>query len=378
MDTRTSSRWWLTAAISAAVIALCYGFARYAYGLFVPRFSETFGLTTVAAGVLAGLSTAGYGIGLLVASRTASRAARGTVLIAGSSAALGLGLMALPAGVAVFAAGIVIAGAAAGLVSPAVAQLIGETTGSPVQDRAQTWANTGTGLGLAASAFTPLLAYDWRAIWAAFAVLGVVVTVIAWRTLPRPPEPVREPVSATPRGLFPLLLNSVLIGVTSAPYWTFSTSRLSEIGLSPVAATWCWFTIGMAGLLGGVAGRAAERFGLRAVNLATWTLAAAGIALLGLPDPGVPGALISSALFGATYMALTGLCIVWAARLFPARPAPGVVWSFVGLGVGQTAASPLAGAATSGIGPAAVFALTGLVALVAWGQLHSRLGPPPP
>jgi len=371
--TRTDS-WWSTAAVGAVVIALCYGFARYAYGPFVPRFSETFGLTTVGVGVLGGLSTAGYGLGLVLAPRTSARSARGTVLLAAASATAGLALMAAAPHVAVFGAGITVAGAGAGLVSPGVAQLIGETVGTGSRDRAQTWANTGTGLGLAASAFTPLLALGWPVIWAAFAALGAAVTLLAWRTLPRSPG---VPAASGPvHGMVPLVADSVLIGVTSAPYWTFSTSRLGEIGLSPVAATWCWATIGVAGLLGGLAGRAAGRAGLRTVNLATWTLAAAGIALLALPNPGVPTALLSSALFGSTYMALTGLCILWATRLFPDRPARGITWSFAGLGVGQTVASPLAGAAAAGLGSAAVFGLTALVALTAWTQLDPRLGPP--
>ncbi|WP_410639003.1 YbfB/YjiJ family MFS transporter [Amycolatopsis sp. lyj-346] len=375
-QTKTDS-WWSTAAAGAVVIALCYGFARYAYGPFVPRFSETFGLTTIGVGVLGGLSTSGYGLGLVLAPRTSARSARGTVLLAAAAATLGLGLMALAPHVAVFGAGITVAGAGAGLVSPGVAQLIGETVGAGPRDRAQTWANTGTGLGLAASAFTPLLAFGWPVIWSAFAALGVAVTLIVWRALPHSAGPADVPAASGPvRGVAPLLVNSALVGVTSAPYWTFSTSRLAEAGLSPVAATWCWATIGVAGLLGGLAGRAAGRAGLRTVNLATWTLSAVGIALLALPNPGVPAALLSGALFGSTYMALTGLCILWAARLFPGRPARGITWSFAGLGVGQTVASPLAGAAAAGIGSAAVFGLTALVALLAWSQLHPRLGPP--
>ncbi|SEC98007.1 Predicted arabinose efflux permease, MFS family [Amycolatopsis tolypomycina] len=375
MVTRTKTESWAsTAALGAVVIALCYGFARYAYGPFVPRFSETFGLTAVGAGVLGGLSTAGYGLGLLLAPRTSARSARGTVLLAAASATLGLGLMALAPHVVVFGAGITVAGAGAGLVSPGVAQLISETVGARTRDRAQTWANTGTGLGLAASAFTPLLALGWPVIWSAFAALGVLVTLVVWRQVPRAPG---VPATSGPvRGVVPLLVNSVLIGVTSAPYWTFSPSRLAETGMSPVAATWCWAAIGVAGLLGGLAGRAAGQAGLRTVNLATWTLAAAGIALLALPRPGVPLALLSGALFGVTYMALTGLCILWAARLFPDRPARGITWSFAGLGVGQTVASLLTGAAAAGIGSAAVFGLAALVALTAWAQLHPRLGPP--
>ncbi|MDQ7807721.1 YbfB/YjiJ family MFS transporter [Amycolatopsis sp. A133] len=375
--TKTAETWWATAAVGAVVIALCYGFARYAYGPFVPRFSETFGLTAVGVGVLGGLSTAGYGLGLLLAPRTSARSARGTVLLAAAAATAGLALMALAPHVVVFGAGIVVAGAGAGLVSPGVAQLIGETVGTRTRARAQTWANTGTGLGLAASAFTPLLAFGWPVIWSAFAALGVAVTAIAWRTLPRPPGSGGVPAATGPvRGMAPLVVNSVLVGATSAPYWTFSASRLTEAGLSPVAATWCWCTIGVAGLLGGLAGRAAEHAGLRTVNLVTWTLSAAGIALLALPDPGVPLALLSSALFGSTYMALTGLCILWAAHLCPEQPARGITWSFAGLGAGQTVASPLAGAAAAGLGSAAVFGLTALVALTAWSQLHRRLAPP--
>lgn len=373
-ERKTTAAWWSTAAAGASAIALCYGFARYAYGLFVPRFSETFGLTTVGAGVLGGLSTAGYGLGLLVSPVTSRRSAHGTVVLAAASATLGLALMAAAPGVVVFGAGIVVAGAGAGLVSPGVAQLIGRTVAPRVRDRAQTWANTGTGLGLAASAFTPLLAFGWPAIWSAFAALGVAVTLIVWRVLPRAPAASEEPGST--RGMAPLVVNSVLIGVTSAPYWTFSSSRLTEAGLGPVAVTCCWCAIGVAGLFGGLAGRLAERTGLRVANVATWTLAACGIGLLAWPRPGLPGALVSSALFGLTYMALTGLCILWAARLFPERPARGVTWSFAGLGAGQTAAAPLAGAAASGIGQAAVFGLTGLVALVAWSQLSPRLAPP--
>lgn len=365
--TEQTAPWWPLAAVGAGVIALCYGFARYAYGLFVPRFTETFGLSTAAVGVLGGVSTAGYGVGLLLAPKVSARSARGTVLLAGTAATTGLALMALAPDVVVFGAGIAVAGGSAGLVSPGVAQLIGETVGDGGQARAQTWANTGTGLGLAASAFTPLVAFGWPVIWAAFAGLGVAMTLVAWRTLPRT-QPAEAALGKTP-GLTPLVLNSVLIGVTSAPYWTFSSSRLTEAGLGPAAATWCWFTIGVGGLLGGLAGRVAERIGLPAANLTTWTLAAAGIALLALPNPGLGGALVSSALFGCTYMALTGLCIVWAARVSPARPARGVTWSFVGLGVGQTAAAPLAGAAASAIGLGPVFGLTGLFALLAWAQL---------
>jgi len=373
--------WWVTAAAGAAVIAVCYGVARYAYGLFAPRITSTFGLDTVGIGVLGGLATAGYGLGLLVAPPASTRSARGAVLAAGAAAGLGLALMALSPNVVVFGAGMVVAGGSAGLVSPGVAQLVGETVERRVQARAQTWANTGTSLGLALSAFTPLLVTGWRPVWAGFALVAAVVTVVACWMLPSRSRPGRRPqVSSAPSRpsapVTPLVLNSVLLGVTSAPYWTFSNARLGEAGLGPTATTWCWFAIGVAGLVGGTAGRAAGRFGLRPTNLAVWTLWSAGIALLALPAPGVVASLVSAAVFGAGFMALTGLCIVWAARLFPARPAHGVTLSFLGFGVGQTAGTPSAGALADWIGLGPVFAVTGLLGLLAWTQCAARLAPP--
>lgn len=107
----TDRPWWTTALLGAGVIALCYGVARYTYGLFVPRFTETFGLTPAAVGVLGGLSTAGYVLGLLAAPALSARSARGATIAAAVSATVGLLLMALAPGVVVFGAAIVVAGA---------------------------------------------------------------------------------------------------------------------------------------------------------------------------------------------------------------------------------------------------------------------------
>ncbi|OSY39680.1 putative MFS family arabinose efflux permease [Pseudonocardia autotrophica] len=368
--------------LGGAVIALCYGFARYAYGLFVPRFSETFDLDPVAVGALSAASTVGYVVGLLVAPAASAHSARATTVVAGSCATIGLAVMAVAPGVVSFASGIVVAGAGAGLASPGVAQLIVETVRRDARTRAQTWANTGTGAGLALTAFTPLLPVGWRPIWLGFAVLAAISTAVAAWSLPRAArsEPATGPPAAgsrpRPALLLPLLLNSALLGAVSAPYWTFSISRVGEAGLSPAVATWSWCAIGLVGLAGGTAGRAVERYGLRATGLAIWTTWSAGIALLALPAPGPVGAMISAGVFGAGFMALTGLCILWGARLFPAAPSQGVTWSFLALGIGQTAGSSLAGTTAGLLGLGPTFALTGLLALVAWTQMHPRLAPP--
>ncbi|GAA1397360.1 YbfB/YjiJ family MFS transporter [Pseudonocardia kongjuensis] len=378
----TPRSWWPVAVVGAAVIAVCYGFARYAYGLFVPRFGETFDLDPVVVGALSAVSTVGYVVGLLVAPAGAARSARATTLVAGCSATIGLAAMAVAPDVVLFGAGILAAGAGAGLVSPGVAQLVVETVRRGARTRAQTWANTGTGAGLALTAFTPLLPLGWRPIWLGFAVVAAVVTAAAAWSLPRAttggtatglPDDGTRP---RPALLLPLLLNAVLLGAVSAPYWTFSTSRVGEVGLSTAVATWSWCAIGLVGLAAGIAGRVVERYGLRATGLAIWTAWSAGIALLALAEPGPAGAVVSAGVFGAGFMALTGLCILWGAHLFPAAPSRGVTWAFLAMGVGQTAGSSLAGATAGMLGLGPTFALTGLLGLAAWMQLHHRFAPP--
>lgn len=372
----SAQRWTTTAALGASVIAVCYGFGRYAYGLFVPQFAVAFDLNATGLGLLGGVSTLGYTLGLLTAPRLAGRSARMAAIVAGGCAAIGLVTMSVSELLAVFACGLLIAGASAGLVSPAVAELITYSVRRGVLAQAQTWANTGTSFGLAASAFTPVLVFGWRETWLGFGVTASVITIMVLIALPRPASrkastPATGPVWRP--GLVPLLVNSVLLGLTSAPYWNFSVERVLQTGLSDHFSAWFWLTIGIAGPLGGVAGVLCHRYGLTRANIVIWTVWAIGLALLALPSNGPVIPLISASTFGATFMALTGICILWAALLFTEAPARGVTLSFLGLGVGQTLGSPIAGALADHIGLPAVFVIAAVMSLTAWHQLHSRM-----
>ncbi|WP_150459940.1 MFS transporter [Nesterenkonia ebinurensis] len=372
----SAQRWTVTAALGASVIAVCYGFGRYAYGLFVPQFAVDFALNATGLGLLGGVSTLGYTLGLLAAPRLAGRSARTTAIMAGACAAIGLMTMSVSELLPVFACGLLIAGASAGLVSPAVAELITYSVSPGVRAQAQTWANTGTSFGLTASAFTPVLVFGWRETWLGFGLIASAITIMALIALPKlagrnANTPVAGPLLRP--GLMPLLVNSVLLGLTSAPYWNFSVERVVQAGLSDHFSAWFWLTIGIAGPLGGVAGGLCHRYGLTRANLVIWSVWAIGLVLLALPSTGPVISLISASIFGATFMALTGICILWAALLFTESPARGVTLSFFGLGVGQTLGSPIAGALADHIGLPAVFFIAAVMSLTAWYQLHSRM-----
>lgn len=378
--------WWVTAAVGAGVIAVTYGFARYAYGLFVPDFREAFALSTTGLGVLGGLSTLGYAVGLMAAPALAVRASRATALAAGAVAFLGLALMTIAPGVVIFGAGTALAGSSAGLSSPSLSQLVGQHVGRQQQNQAQTWTNTGTSIGLALSAFTPLLAFGWRGAWAIFACVALLATITAAMKLPGsglgktgtgPSLRIRRPELSLAPTTARLLVVSALLGLTSAPYWNFSRERVLQLDMSPFVSTVFWFTIGAAGLLGGLAGYLVDRRGLARANGIAWSGWTIALGMLGLPNVGPVPAFISAALFGAAYMALTGLCILWSARLFPTAGSRGVTYSFAALAVGQTLGAPMAGMIAETAGISTAFGSSALVSLVAL-VLASRGTPTPP
>src|SRR5205814_9577763 len=113
----------------------------------------------------------------------------------------------------------------------------------------------------------------WRQTWALFAGAAFVVAVAAWlvlpaapaRAAPAPAAPQRHTGPTAARAILPpgFLGSSLLIGLTSAPYWSFARVRVLEAGLTPAASSLFWLTIGVVGLGGGLIGGISVRPGLR-------------------------------------------------------------------------------------------------------------------
>ena len=83
------------AAAGMALIAVCYGMGRFAYGLFVPSFRADFGLDATAAGLIASGGYAAYCLAIVVATViTPVWGARRVATLAGTLATLGTALIA--------------------------------------------------------------------------------------------------------------------------------------------------------------------------------------------------------------------------------------------------------------------------------------------
>ncbi|MBB5750570.1 MFS transporter [Micrococcus sp. TA1] len=378
------------AAAGMSLIAVCYGLARFAYGLFVPAFRESFALDASATGVIASGSYVAYCAGILAATlATPWWGARRTAVLAGVLATLGTALIALTPGVVLLVAGVMLAGASTGLASPPLAHAIARRVHPGARSRLQTVVNAGTGLGVLVSGPVALLAGEhWRFAWWVFA--GAAALVTAWAAVAVPSGPRRAaagvpvPRRALPGGGRPpagaahLLLAAAVVGGSSAATWTFGPDLLtSDGGHGQSFATLAWIVLGACGLLGAVTGDATQRFGLRTVWACSLVALGAATAVLAAAPQDPVVALLAHGAFGGVYIVLTGVLLLWGAQVFGREPARGVGLAFLFLALGQGGAAPLLGVLADQAGlPAAFWAASGIALLgllvPAGGQAPSR------
>lgn len=364
-------------AAGTALIATCYGLARFTYGLFSPDFAAEFALSPLVLGVLGSGSYLGYCVAILMATALTPRwGARWVGVLAGTTATIGIATVAAASSTAMLAIGLLVAGSSTGIASPPMAAAIAQWISPARTDQAQTLANAGTGAGVLVSGPIALaLMSHWRVAWAVFALISALVTVAVWRFVPprhRPHLAVDTPDQAAgglPAGSTRLLACSALMGMGSIAVWTLGRQAILEQGGTTLLAALVWTIIGTAGIAGALAGSAVNRLGLAPSWVIGMTAMAAAGLTLGLLATHPLAAVTAAAAFGAAYIALTGVLLVWATRLFPDRASFGVGISFLVIAAGQAIASPLAGAGVEPLGLPGVFiacaAVTGIGALLA-------------
>lgn len=359
------------AAVGMSLIAVCYGFARFAYGLFEPTFRAEFDLDAATAGAVASGSYVAYCVAIVVATAATSRwGARTVAIAAGACATVGTALIAVAPGVAVLAGGVVLAGASTGLASPPLAQAVARHAPIARQPRLQTVVNAGTGLGVLVSGPVALLLVDhWRWAWAAFCAAAVVITLWTGATIPGRGGHghARGPRTAgvrLPPGSVRLLSAAAVMGLGSAATWTFGRDLVSTAGAGDTTGVIMWIALGAAGLLGAFAGDLTTRLGLARCWSVAMVLLAAATALLALAADVPVVAVLAGAVFGAVYIALTGLLLLWGARTYPDRPVVGVGAAFLLIAVGQALGAPLLGAAADAVTLPGAFLIAAAVCLL--------------
>jgi predicted MFS family arabinose efflux permease len=247
-------------------------------------------------------------------------------------------------------------------------------------DRVQTVVNAGTGLGVSVSGpVALLLSNSWRLAWAVFCVLAVLVTIWtaaavpggarqdgAPATAPRssPDAPARRAGRWRP-GLARLLLAAATMGIGSSAVWVFGRDVVITVGqVSPLASTVMWIVMGVAGIAAAFTGDLVAKIGLGWSWVAGMLLLGAATATIALAPGSFPAIFSGAAVFGAVYIALTSVLLVWGTRAYPDMPAFGVGAPFLLLALGQAAAAPVLGLLLDATSPAVAFCAAALVALL--------------
>jgi predicted MFS family arabinose efflux permease len=370
---------WLVAP-GLAMIAVTYGLARFAYGLFLPEMREALDLSETVLGLIGAGSYAGYCFAIVVALVFTSRTGpRLMAVAAGAIAVVGMAAVAGAPAAWVLALGILVAGSSSGLASPPMGEAVVSSIREELQDRANTLINSGTSIGVALSGPAALLVAErWRVAWAAFAFIGIAV--VAWNAvvIPRNRAGDGRPEQAAPADVprlsvrymvgprsVSLFVAATGVGFASAAYWTFSRDLVVRAGdLSVTGSTLFWTVIGVSGLAGGLAGDLVRRFGLARAFQVSLLCMAAAIGLLAAAPGTLASAYLSGALFGSTYIMLTGVILVWSVSVFHERPSAGLGAAFLLIAVGQVFGAPIAGAVAEVTGLVVTFwAFAGIAVL---------------
>lgn len=351
------------------LIAVCYGFARFAFGLFLPQIDADLGLGPTLSGVISGGSFAGYCIAIIASAALTERFGARTVATgAAVVASLGMVGIALAPSPILLAAAVIVAGSSTGLASPPMAAAVAAAVRPKRQDMTNTTINAGTSAGVALSgpiAFE--MAGQWRLAFTAFTAVAAILAVVAAVSLPASrggKETGGIPPLSAP--VLRLIGAAFLMGAASTALWSFGGQLVSErLDWGPTGTGLLWSCIGAGGIAGAWAGSLVARFGLDRVHCVFLVLMTAGILALGSAIATPALVLTGGAVFGAAYVMLTGVYLIWGVRTLSDRPATGLMIGFLTIAVGQTAGAPVFGLLLSGFGagPAAtIFAAFALLA----------------
>lgn len=332
------------ALVGLAAIGVSYGFARYGYGLFLPQLRGSFDLSVTAVGLIGSATYVGYLVAVILAGVCTERwGPRAMVVAGGLAAAVGMTMVAFAPGPVVLVAGLVLAGGSPGLAwapySDAVDRVVPEARRPSVLGTIA----SGTSFGIVVAGPAALLAQGtaWRYAWVAFAAIAVAVTIANAAVLPgRPPRKTHEGASDGVRGLLRLsaarlLLTAFLYGITAAVYWSFAVELVSAGDATSGTTPLFWTLLGVSGTAAVVAGRVIGRLGLRRAHVLLFTAIAVATALLGIAPHVTAVAVASAVVYGAPYMAISGLLAIWSHQIFPDRPSSGFSLTVLFLGAGS-------------------------------------------
>lgn len=356
--------------IGLPMIAITYGFARFSYGLVLPYLREDLNMSQAMAGAIASSAYLSYIITIFIAMMFMQKwGPRRLILISGTTAVVGMAIIALANSDITLAIGIFIAGLSSGFASPPYADGVKKWIQENEQAQVNTWINSGTSLGTAVTGIIVIfLASDWRLTFIIFTVLGFIVLMLNYKYIPKEKNTGEARKIRLKKSEFieaiPLIFASTLLGIGMAGYWTFSRDLVSSMaGIPEFIDQGFWIIIGLAGIIGGFAGRISVKIGLTASHWLGVIIIGAASLLLGLFSSAAFIVLSASA-FGFAYIFVCGILILWGINIFKDDPSVGVGVTYSLLTVGQFLGAMFGGIIAESQGYQFMFVVFGLITMV--------------
>ncbi|MGW9549662.1 MFS transporter [Citricoccus zhacaiensis] len=326
------------------LIAATYGMARFGVGLFAPYLAADRPELVPVLGWAAGAQFTSYAVAATLAARLVAHTPRRSLILAGVTATVGCVGVAVASEPTLFIIAVFIGGMGGGFASPALVPIIDLVVAPGLSSTAQSVVNTGTAVGVIASGLLVWALPMIGPAWFLMALACAASTIGMWQLVrprpdmassrPRMSRPTSAPLIGALRSLAIPGMAALLTGAGSSLLWTFGPLILTESG--PVLSEqvgWLWIALGMGGLLGTATGAVVQRIGRRGgwyVCTGGLALASCGIAL-SVSTSELWFAYASMAAFGAGYMGLTTVLILWARQVWTENAGAGTSVLFIAL-----------------------------------------------
>jgi predicted MFS family arabinose efflux permease len=313
--------------------AVGQGFARFGYALLLPQMQQSLGWTYAQAGVVNSANALGYLCGALAVGPCVARWGAPRVVRL-SLAAVSLSLIATGwfSAFWLLLVARAVAGAGAGLMFIGGVAVVLALDASHRSDLPVGVYYAGPGIGIAVSGMiVPWLlgglGWDWRAVWVALGVLGILAQVAvepllrkverAIRLQAPPPAPHPQLILNDYVRLWPALLAYTLFGLGYIGYMTFVVAFLRAEQVAPIVVQGFWVLLGVCAALCGftwrpVLRRLAPHYALCCILAALCVGAALPVLVTELWSFA-----LSAALFGSSFLAVVTAITVQVRRTLP-------------------------------------------------------------